>query len=101
MPGPRSAGLNGLNWQVQVDPLTLSITNLLALVPVAESFCAFPPETPASMATTANGMSQVTRFIDISFPFRRSHARHGSACVLDAHSFPDRPTARRRKRNRT
>jgi len=28
IPGPRSAELNGLNWQVHVDPLTLSITSL-------------------------------------------------------------------------
>src|SRR5579875_274455 len=28
MPGPSSDALNGLNWQVQVDPLSLSITSL-------------------------------------------------------------------------
>lgn len=76
MPGPSTAELNGLNWQVQVDPLTLSMTSLpptlpaFAVVDVApdevleELLDELPPQAVASMQTTTNDMSHVKRFID-------------------------------------
>jgi hypothetical protein len=76
MPGPSTAELNGLNWQVQVDPLTLSITSLpptlaaFAAVDVApdealdELLDELPPQAVASMQTATNDMSHVKRFID-------------------------------------
>src|SRR5579875_2949486 len=36
IPGPSSDALNGLNWQVQVEPLSLSITSLPPTVPPPE-----------------------------------------------------------------
>lgn len=76
MPGPSTAELNGLNWQVQVDPLTLSMTSLpptlpaFAVVDVApdevleELLDELPPQAVASKQTAANDMSHVKRFID-------------------------------------
>ena len=79
MPGPRTAELNGLNWQVQVDPLTLSMTSLpptlpaFAVADVApdevldelfdELFDELPPQAVTSMQTAANDTSHLKRFI--------------------------------------
>src|SRR5437588_10536558 len=81
MPGPRSAELNGLNWQVQVDPLTLSITSLPPILPVLagvdpdEVFDELPPHAASSMHSATTDMRQVKRFIDtLRFPSGRSPA---------------------------
>ena len=59
-----TAGLNGLNWHVHVDPLSLSTTSLPDAVPVLTAFDdvdAFdeldeelPPQAVASMHTAAS-----------------------------------------------
>src|SRR6516225_12282069 len=78
MPGPRSAGLNGLNWQVQVDPLTLSITSFAGAAAVV---CEASPEAPTSVpakanrATAAETMGHLNRFIDIVIPLSPISAR--------------------------
>src|SRR5947209_16285394 len=68
MPGPRSAELNGLNWQVQVDPLTLSMTSLpptLPVLPEPDDVLDDPPQAASNMQAVATEMSHVKRFIDI------------------------------------
>src|SRR5579862_3683886 len=74
MPGPSTAELNGLNWHVQVDPLSLSITSLpdtfvvvgaVDVVPEEEvPEEDLPPQAANSMHTAATAISQVKRFID-------------------------------------
>ena len=68
MPGPRTAELNGLNWQVQVEPLTLSMTSLPpilpVLAPVEDEPDELPPQAVASRQAAASGTSQLKRFID-------------------------------------
>src|SRR5437660_683080 len=68
IPGPSSDELNGLNWQVQVEPLTLSITSLPPTLPelaaVDELLDELPPQAVASMQARASGTSQPKRFID-------------------------------------
>ncbi len=70
-----TAGLNGLNWQVQVDPLSLSTTSLPDTVPVLTAFDEvdalldelddeLPPQAVAIMHSAANAMSHLKRFID-------------------------------------
>jgi hypothetical protein len=67
-PVPRTVELNGLNWQVQVDPVTLSITTLPPTLPVLaavdELWDDFPPQAATSKHATATGISQLKRFID-------------------------------------
>src|SRR5919197_6696327 len=90
MPGPSSAELNGLNWQVHVDPLTLSMTSLPPTLPVPPTFAGVPelaevPEVfelfeppPQALITThtdANNASHLKRFIaTLSFAPRRRFA---------------------------
>src|ERR1700744_6573176 len=52
MPGPSSDALNGLNWQVQVEPLSLSITSLPPTVPPlgADAVVAPPVDEPVDVA---------------------------------------------------
>src|SRR5690349_844431 len=73
MPGPRTDELNGLNWQVQVDPLTLSMTSLPPIVALDAEFELFaalaeldelPPQAVRSMPTPADAMRHLTRSID-------------------------------------
>src|SRR5579872_7217601 len=72
-----TAGLYGLNWQVQVDPLSLSITSLpvtLLAVAVGEEVpddaldvppeFLLPPQALASKHIAATTASQPKRFID-------------------------------------
>jgi len=78
MPGPRTAELNGLNWQVQVDPLTLSITSfpptVTALVAEDDEVLVEddddPPQAATAMQTVVNDSSQMKRFTVIL----RSHS---------------------------
>src|SRR5579871_4565204 len=76
MPGPSTAELNGLNWHVQVDPLSLSITSLPPTFPEAEADedevpelpdeleDELPPQAATSMETAANKRTHLKRFID-------------------------------------
>src|SRR5438045_1434057 len=74
MPGPSTAELNGLNPQVQVEPLTLAIVSLPPLLVeealVEELF--EPPPHPATTSDTidikATNVSHVKRFIGPPFP---------------------------------
>ena len=69
MPGPRTAELNGLNWQVQVEPLTLSMTSFPPTLPVFAGLDDVPDELPphaaTNMPTVASEASHLKRFIDI------------------------------------
>lgn len=77
MPGPRTAELNGLNWQVQVDPLTLSMTSLPPTLPeftvvevdpdevLDELLDELPPHAVTIMHTMATNAIHLKRFIDI------------------------------------
>src|SRR5437660_11930063 len=68
MPGPRTAELNGLNWHVQVEPLTLSMTSLPPILPLLAVLADVPVELPPQAVTktqaTAIGTSQLKRFMD-------------------------------------
>src|SRR5579862_2949805 len=69
IPGPRTAELNGLNWHVHVEPLSLSMTSLPPIaVPDAddddEELFELPPHAATSVATAARNMSHLKRFID-------------------------------------
>src|SRR5438309_7510974 len=81
MPGPRSAALKGLNWHVQVDPLSLAITSLPPTLPVDAVFDDVddvddvddldddPPHPASSMRATANDASHLKRFMDTLLRF--------------------------------
>src|SRR5579864_9500983 len=98
MPGPRTAELNGLNWQVQVDPLTLSMTSLPpTLVPLAAveeppelvellELLELPPHAATATATDTpiNKVSQLMRFIDIL----RSPSKFASRSLAQSLSSP-------------
>src|SRR6516165_2325951 len=79
---PREAlltdGLNGLNWHVHVDPVSLAMTSFpptVALVEVDDLDDELPPQAVTSMPTAANNMTHLKRFIDIlRSRFRRSPA---------------------------
>jgi hypothetical protein len=75
-PGPSTDELNGLNWQVQVDPLTLTITTLPPTLPVLAAVDEVPdavvdevldelPQAATNKHTAAKDMSHMKRFIDI------------------------------------
>src|SRR6266513_3819772 len=67
MPGPRTGELNGLNWHVQVEPLTLSMTSLPPTVvppPLVVVFDEDPPQAATSRHAVANMVSHLKRFID-------------------------------------
>src|SRR5262245_9818261 len=92
MPGPSSDALNGLNWHVQVDPLTLSMTSLpptLALLEVAVVFAVvfdvFDPPLPQALNaphTATHKIIHVMRFIaTLSFPIGERRSVAGSACA--------------------
>src|SRR5262249_29768251 len=70
MPGPSTAELNGLNPQVQVEPLTLAIVSL------EEELLFEPPPHPATTTidTAPTKISDPKRFIDPPFPYRPSPA---------------------------
>jgi hypothetical protein len=85
MPGPRSDALKGLNWHVQVDPLTLSMTSLpptllvlavvlevavvLDVAVVLELFDPPPPHALSVTHTATHNVIHVMRFIaTLSFP---------------------------------
>src|SRR5262245_57671332 len=72
MPGPSTAELNGLNPQVQVEPLTLTIVSLEE----PELLLFDPPPQPATTTidTAATKISDPKRFIDPPFPSRPSPA---------------------------
>src|SRR2546421_11022644 len=101
MPGPRRAELNGLNWQVHVDPLTLSITSFPPTLPLLaaadededELLDELPPQAASTMHTAANDTSQLKRFIDtLRFPSRRSPAGRWSRLDAARTGFPERAT---------
>src|SRR5262249_24490345 len=70
MPGPSTAELNGLNPQVQVEPLTLAITSL-----EEELLFELPPHpVTTTIDTAATQISDPKRFIDPPFPYRPSPA---------------------------
>src|SRR5947209_5598052 len=68
MPGPSSDALNGLNWHVHVDPLTLSITSLPATLPpfdvVDDELDELPPQAATSNDAMTTNESHLKRFID-------------------------------------
>src|SRR5579864_9288464 len=95
MPGPRTAELNGLNWQVQVDPLTLSMTSLpptLVLLAAVEEppelveleLLELPPHAATATDTPINKVSQLMRFIDIL----RSPSKFASRSLAQSLSSP-------------
>src|ERR1700751_5405712 len=76
-----TAGLNGLNWHVHVDPLSLSTTSLPDAVPVLTTFDeveAFeledelPPQAAGGMHTAANSNNHLKRLIDTLRSYYRS-----------------------------
>src|SRR5215475_14219522 len=76
MPGPSTAELNGLNPQVQVEPLTLAIVSL-----EEEELLFEPPPQPATTTidSAATKISDPKRFIDPPFPYRPSPAESPTA----------------------
>src|SRR6185437_7304902 len=81
MPGPSTDELNGLNWHVQVDPLTLTITTLPPTVPlfagVDELLDELPPQPTMARQTAANITTHMERFIDIlRFPLGPSFGKY-------------------------
>src|SRR5579872_6845412 len=90
MPGPRTAELNGLNWHVQVDPLSLSITSLPPTLPelagveeepdddvdVEFDVELPPPQAATSTDTMANRLSHLKRFMDTLSSVRRLPCPH-------------------------
>src|SRR5262249_22059550 len=98
MPGPRSAELNGLNWQVHVDPLTLSITRLPPTLPEFAAPAGFPdvvaavapddvldelpPQAVTSTHAAPKRMTHLNCFIDVlRSPFDDRQLATGSECV--------------------
>src|SRR6266480_4999126 len=76
MPGPSTAELNGLNPQVQVEPLTLAIVSLPPTF-VEDALVELPPPPPhpaTTIGTAASKISHLKRFIDPPFPVRRPPA---------------------------
>jgi hypothetical protein len=73
-PVVRTEELNGLNWQVHVDPVTLSTTTLPPTLPVLtgvvevpdpdELLDELPPQAVTRMHTAASAISHWKRFID-------------------------------------
>src|SRR5947209_19600372 len=70
MPGPSSDELKGLNWHVQVDPLTLSMTSFPPTLPAFAAKLAdelldeLPPQAVITRDTVTNSVSHLKRFID-------------------------------------
>src|SRR5271166_1806069 len=80
-PGPRTAELNGLNWQVQVPPLSLSMTSLPPTLPVdavdelvVDVVDELPPHAASTRHATGSETSHLKRLIctlmitTLSFP---------------------------------
>src|SRR6476469_7553576 len=77
MPGPSTAELNGLNPQVQVDPLTFAIVSLPPMLveeALVEELLLPPPPHPATttVETAASKISDLKRFIAPPFPVRQT-----------------------------
>src|SRR5437588_11131746 len=105
MPGPRTAELKGLNWQVQVDPLTLSITSLPPTLPVFaavdEVLDELPPQAVANMHTAPNNMSHLKRFIDTLRSPSTIASWSLAQNVCSSHlALRTEPTAHQRRRGR-
>ena len=69
-----TAGLNGLNWHVHVDPLSLTIVTYPPTVFDVLDVFELLPQPATSVHPTANNMSHRERFIDSSVPSRRPPA---------------------------
>jgi hypothetical protein len=67
-PVVRTDELNGLNWQVQVDPVTLTMLTLPPTLPVlellVEDLDELPPHAATSNDAMINNESHLKRFID-------------------------------------
>jgi hypothetical protein len=60
-----TAGLKGLNWQVQVDPLSFTMVSLPPTFVLDEEELLLPPQPAMSTHTATSDVSETRRFIDI------------------------------------